>query len=364
MPILTKTEELEEFCNSVRQDDFITIDTEFFRETTYYPHLCLIQIASADRAVIIDTLSKDMNLAILDILLQNNNIPKIFHSAKQDLEILYKLYNHLPNNIFDTQIAASFCGFGDSISYEFLVREILGIRIDKSCCVSDWSCRPLMKEQIDYALGDVIYLRQIYLYLLTYLKKSGTFLWAMEDIESLSDIKNIIVDPKIAWKKIKDMRGNKANIVLQKLAEWREIKAQESNFPRNHYMHEKHILKLSEVIPIELSDIKKINYFSDFDDEFLIEIINIIKNSLKFQIEEDLSGGDICYPNSYKESNDIKILKKLLDEKAIQYGISTRLIATSAEIKSLCNGDINIKLLKGWRNEIFGQEALKKISNS
>jgi ribonuclease D len=361
MFILSETKELEEFCASIRLDDFITIDTEFFRETTYYPHLCLIQIASSDKAVIIDALSAEMNLDVLDNILQNKDIVKVFHSAKQDLEILYKLYNKLPKNIFDTQIAASFCGLDDSISYESLVWKILETKIDKSYCVSDWSLRPLMDEQIKYALGDVTYLRKIYLYLLEALERNRTYSWAMEDMKELANVNNIIIDPELAWKKIKNMRGIKVNMVLKKLAAWREAKAQQSNLPRNHYLHEKHLLKLYEVMPVTIKDIKKINYFSHFDEILANEIVYVIENALELQLEEDLGGELPAYSNSYKTSKDVALLKKLLDEKSKEYGISTRLIATSAEIKALCNGDKNTNLFKGWRNEIFTQEALRRI---
>jgi len=363
MTILNKTKELEEFCSSIEQGDFLTVDTEFFRETTYYPELCLVQLASKDRAVIIDVLSKDMKLDILDNILQDKNIPKVFHSAKQDLEIIYQLYNRLPKNIFDTQIAASFCGFGDCASYESLVWEILATKIDKSYCVSDWSLRPLMEEQIAYALGDVTYLRNIYLYLREELKNNN-YAWAMEDMHGLTNLSNIIIDPEIAWKKIKDLRGVKVNLVLKKLALWRELKAQESNLPRNHYLHEKHLIKLFEVMPITIKDLKRINYFNEFDEELSNEIIKVIEDALTLQLEEDLQENIPAYSNSYKTSKDIASLKKLLAEKSEEYNISTRLISTSAEIKALCSGDMDLKILKGWRKQVFGQDALQKIGKA
>ena len=170
MNIILNNAQLEKFCQTISAEDFITIDTEFARDKTYFPKLCLIQIASASDAVLIDPLSPELNLAPLDLILQDPNIVKVFHSAKQDLEILLLFNRHLPKNIFDTQIAASFCGFGESVSYESLVFKMLNIKVDKSSRVSDWTIRPLSVKQIDYALGDVVHLREIYLMLIKMLR--------------------------------------------------------------------------------------------------------------------------------------------------------------------------------------------------
>jgi ribonuclease D len=353
MSIISKTKELEEFCASIKRNDFITIDTEFSRETTYYPKLCLIQIASENKSVIIDTLSSELNISVLNELLQTENIVKVFHSAKQDLEILYQLYNQLPKNIFDTQIAASFCGFGDSVSYESLVWDITSNRVDKSYCLSDWSLRPLMDEQIEYALGDVTHLRQLYLFLHNSLQKMNRLKWAIEDINDLNKIDNFVIDPQQAWRKIKDMRGVKMNLVLKKLAAWREIKARKSNLPRNHYLHEKHLFKLYEQMPINLEELQRINYFKNLDIITANEIVEVIKNTLKVQSEEDLQ--EIHQPN-YRQLNErIVAIKALRDEKASEHNLPAKIIATTAEIKALCGGEINTRPLKGWRQEIFGK---------
>ena len=357
MRIITNTEDLEKFCYEISGNNFITIDTEFSRETTYYPKLCLIQIAGCDSVTIIDALSQDINLSILDKVLQNPNIVKVFHSAKQDLEILYQLYNHLPKNIFDTQIAASFCGFGGSISYETLVLELVNIQIDKSHRVSDWTKRPLSDEQIEYAFGDVTHLREVYLTLIKSLKENKRLAWAIEEMDSLNSPNNFIIDVDQVWHKIKNIREVKVNLILKKLASWREIKAQQANLPRNHYLNEKYLFKLVENMPITLEEIKRISYFSNIEDNISNEILDLIRNALNQQLEEDLSNKE--YITNY--SNTLPQLKLLLKFKAKKYHLPPQLLATSLELKNFSNDDKNlstIRFFNGWRYEIFGKFAI------
>jgi len=355
---ITTTQELEKFCDQLSNAEFITIDTEFFRETTYYPKLCIIQVASKDRAVIIDALNKKLDLTVLNSILQNDKIVKVFHSAKQDLEILYHLYRQLPQNIFDTQIAASFCGYGAVASYESLVLEIANQHIDKSYCVSDWAQRPLHDKQIEYALADVTYLRDIYTFLSAKLKENNRYEWAMEDIVNLNAVENFIIDPNQAWRKVKNTRGMKVNGLFKKLAAWREIKAQEYNLPRNHYLHENHLLRLMEIMPMSLAEFRAIPHFRKIDDMIATDLTGIIKDALRCNLEDDLQH----YPSPLhpKFNKLIDSLKNLLENTAQQHNIPSRLIATNAELKSICNTDQLVKPLLGWRNEVFGKEALRQ----
>ena len=358
MHVITKTSELESFCQAIMAEKFITIDTEFSREATYYPKLCLIQIASEKQAVIIDALSPAINLSPLDLILQKPSLIKVFHSAKQDLEALYLLFKHLPQNIFDTQIAASFCGFGDSISYEALVLEFTQIQIDKSHRVSDWTKRPLSINQLEYALADVTHLRIVYLKLMELLKAKNRLAWALEEMTSLDSPANFTIDLEQAWHKIKNIRDVKVNLVLKKLASWREVKAQQHDLPRNHYLNERHIFKLVENIPITLAELKSINYFHNIDKELGEEIITIIQNALSAQIEADLNNAPRYSRNNREISAQLKLLLQL---KADEYSLSPQLLATSLELKTIAGESETIKTprcLSGWRYDIFGKFAL------
>lgn len=339
MRMITTTEELKVFCTNLESSKYIAIDTEFSREKTYYPQAYLVQIAGGNEDAVVDLIS--VELSPLELILQNENIVKVFHSAKQDLEILYRYFGHLPKNIFDTQIAASFCGFGPSVSYEELVYKLLGVKLDKTHQVSDWSVRPLNKEQIAYALADVIYLKEIYPLLLDLLKDNQRLAWVIEDNNSLNQISNFTVNFEQIWKKIKNIR--EANVILQNLAIWREKKAQELNLPRNHFIHERLLLKLAERIPIEKKEVLKIDAKLPAD-----EIVEVIKNALK---KESMS--EKIY--IAEESSKLLALKKILNSKAKELELPAPLIATSQELKAFVyNLPEQPRFLKGWRYEIFG----------
>ena len=353
---ITNTSDLEKLCKDLNNQDFITIDTEFFRETTYYPKLCLIQIATKDYSAIIDPLSPNIDLDHLNNILQNANIVKVFHSAKQDLEILYNLYGQMPKNSFDTQIAASFCGFGDYVSYETLVLDIVDKQIDKSHRISDWSLRPLTDEQIEYAHGDVTYLVDIYIYLLSKLKTNNRFSWAMEEMQILNNPSYFQINIGDAWQKIKNTRDIKINLLLKNLASWREKKAQEHDIPRNHFLNEKHLLKIMQNMPLTLKELKSIPYFNNIEETLAKEIIEIVQNSLIKPLEEDLNDKQSIYDNSNSEK--LSKLKLLLKFKSNKYQLPPQLIATNLELKSLSNQTQYLKsprFLRGWRYEIFGK---------
>ncbi len=356
MYITTKLE-LENFCQSLNKESFIAIDTEFSRESTYYPKLCLIQMATKNQAVIIDALNLD--LSPLAEVLQNENIVKVFHSAKQDLEILNLVYNCLPKNIFDTQIAASFCGFNSSISYEALVLELLEEQIDKSHRVSDWTQRPLTSQQTQYALADVTHLYKIYSLLLDKLKQNKRLNWALEEMNSLNNPSSFIVNLEQIWQKIKDTKGIKISLILKKLAAWREIKAQQENLPRNHYLNERYLIKLAEIMPINTNELRSMAYFKNIKESLAEEIITVIQNALEQEMEQDL----IEQETYLKSIDKVKLsqLKELLNLTAEQYNLTPSLIASTAELKALCYNEKNLELrfLKGWRYDIFGKLALE-----
>ena len=354
---ITTNLELEKFCASLSGAEFITVDTEFCRDKTYYPQLCLIQIASKNKAVIIDALSEGLDLLLLEPILQDQSIVKVFHSAKHDLEILLLIYKRLPRNIFDTQIAASFCGIGDSISYESLVSEILGIQIDKSYCLSDWTKRPLSQQQIDYALGDVTYLREIYSKLLIMLKKNDRLSWMEEEIANLNRPENFIVNVEQVWSKLKNTQGIRMNLVIKKLAAWREAQARLVNLPRNHYLREQNLFELASVLPITLVELRRIKHFLKVSDNEGQAIIKVIQDALNEQVERDLFNQT---PASVKINSELlSKLKLLLNSQAEKFSLPARIIATTQDLKDLCSvNNPPSRILKGWRYKIFGELAI------
>lgn len=356
---ITTNLELKKFCESIHNKNYISIDTEFCRERTYYPQLCLVQIATEDTAVIIDPLNEELDLDILNSILQDSKIRKVFHSAKQDLEIMLFIFKELPKNIFDTQIASSFCGMGNSISYESLVSEILGIRIDKSHCLSDWTKRPLSKQQIEYALGDVTHLYKIYPRLLSILEDKGRISWAEEEINNLNQVDNFFISMDLAWLKLKNNHRLKINLVIKKLAAWRELQARKFNLPRNHYLKEQHLFDLAKTLPITMVELKRIKHFENVSEEDGEEIISIIRSSLNEQTELDLS--DKVSDEEKINTTLLSKLKVLLTERSEKYLLPPSLIATTQDLKNFCklNSSDEGLIVTGWRYKIFGEEALE-----
>lgn len=360
---ITTNLELKKFCESLQNERFISIDTEFCRDKTYYPQLCLIQIASKDAAVIIDPLNEELDLNILNSILQNPDITKVFHSAKQDLEIILLIFKELPKNIFDTQIAASFCGIGNSISYESLVHDLLGAKIDKSYCLSDWTRRPLSKQQIDYALGDVIYLYKIYPKLISMLQENDRISWAEEEINSLNQLDNFFINMDQAWSKLKNSNRIKINLIIKRLAAWRELQARKFNLPRNHYLKEQYLFDLARILPITMVELKRIKHFEKLSDEDGEEIISIIQNALNEQTELDLLGEPLDKPKI--NITLLGKLKILLATKAEEYSLSPSFISTTQDLKDFCDSNYldEVRILKGWRYQVFGKEAEKLKQN-
>lgn len=358
---ITTSEELEKFCNDISHNDYISIDTEFIRKNTYFPNLCLVQISAGKKNALIDPLSNLLDLSIIDQLLQNPKITKILHSAKQDLENFYILTGKLPKNIFDTQVAAGLCGLGASISYESLVEQMLRKKIDKSYCVSDWSIRPLAKAQLDYAIADVTYLYQIYPKLLKSIKAKKRIAWLEEEMDNLNQVDNLIVDPKQAWRKLKNLQKQPINAIVKELAAWRELKTKNANIPRNHYLDESHLFTLAKTKPINLNELRNIPYFNKINDIKGEAIINVICQALEQQLENDSTDNGTHYSKINIEL--LKELKKLLLVQANNYAITSTIIASTEELKKLCILDktlpLNSKVLNGWRRDVFGDLALQ-----
>lgn len=361
MKIIENTKDLISFCKEISCEEFVTVDLEFLREKTYYAKLCLIQVATKNTAAIIDPLAKDIELEAFYAVLHNPKIVKVFHSGRQDIEIIYNMAGFIPEPLFDTQIAAQVCGFGESISYENLVKNILDVELDKSCRLSNWSLRPLDHNQLEYALSDVTHLVHIYEYLRDKLKETGRLHWLDEEVEILKNPDTYVVNPTDAWQKIKHRSHNPRYLtILRELAAWREKRARLKDIPRQTVIKDDCLLNLAAICPTNRTELEQIrNIRSDIvAGKLAIEITDLITKAkeipsseyIKLDRERSLSNGSSALH---------ELLKLLLKIRAQEQGVVAKLIATDDDLKRFASfSDKGNPLLKGWRKEIFGNDAL------
>lgn len=360
--LITEQKPLEKFCASLKGCEFITVDTEFLREKTYYPKLCLIQIGHPNgEAAAIDTLAEGLDLAPVYDLLFNPKILKVFHAARQDLEIFFNLTGKVVAPLFDTQIAAMVCGYGDSVGYEALVRNITGHGLDKSVQYTNWSNRPLSDKQIAYALGDVTYLVGVYERLSAELDKRGRTQWVYEEEEILADPNTYSNDPYEAWRRVK-VKSPKPKMlaVLREIAAWRELRAQDKDLPKSWVMRDETLADMAAQIPKDVKGLKKIrNMPGDLaEGRHGKKLLDLIKVAI--------SSNPDTWPKPEKKNHlpsklsaTIDILKMLLKIQAAEHGVATKLLSSTEDLEALALDDnANIPALKGWRYEIFGREAL------
>jgi ribonuclease D len=360
---ITTVAELEKFCDAIKDDAFIAIDTEFIRERTYYPQLCLIQIAGEQAIGVIDPIGTDIDLTPLYGILNNSKIKKVFHSARQDLEIFYHLMQDLPRNIYDTQIAAMVCGFGESVGYETLVNHLVNKKLDKSLSISNWAHRPLTKKQIVYAVGDVVYLREIYQQLSAKIEQKNRRSWIEEDLSELLVIENYQPNLERQLARLK-LRSNDSRILARafELIRLRETIAESEDRPRPVILRDELIVDLSHQNPKSLGDLKKIRGLAD----------RLQKYDLGQRILKALSAAEATpeeqQPKLPKKPSKpttnpmvLEALKLLLKYVAKENEVADRIIASQTELERLVvqKEKDGSHLLKGWRHEIFGQHALK-----
>jgi ribonuclease D len=351
-------EALSELCRSLAGADYVTIDTEFMREKTYWPKLCLVQIAGPERSAAIDPLAEGMTLEPLFGLLKDPTMLKVFHAARQDIEIFVHLMGDVPAPIFDTQVAAMVCGFGDAVAYEGLAAKLTGTRIDKAMRFTDWSRRPLTEKQILYALDDVIHLRPIYRKLAHRLEKNGRAGWLDEEMAILTDPATYRLEPDEAWRRIK-MRGQdpKRLALLRELASWREREAQRLDIPRRRVLRDEALLEIAASAPRSEAELERIRGLGH----------GALRKSLIAGLLEAIARGltrpPVTSPKPKRTDNKvgpvIELLKVLLKAKCESAGVAQRLVATAADIERLAAGeDDDIPVLRGWRFELFGKDAL------
>ncbi len=361
MDLIVSTEALSAFCERAAQFDFVTVDTEFLRETTYWPRLCLIQAATDEEAVLIDPLADGLSLKPFFALLANPAVTKVFHAARQDIEIFVKLTGAVPHNIFDTQIAASVCGFGDSASYDSLVRAICKVELDKSSRFTDWSARPLSEKQRLYALADVTYLRDIYRELRKQVEQTRRWDWVEDELTTLRSIDTYVVQPEQAWERLK-MKINRPRdlAALKVLAEWRERKAQLTDQPRSRIFKDDALYDLAMQRPLTPDAFDKLRAVPrGFGrSSAAAEIIELLKGV------EAISKADLpVLPERYRGPSPKgavgDLVRVLLKSVAEQHGVAARILATSDEIDALVlDDDADVPALKGWRRKLFGEKAL------
>ena len=364
MKIITKNSELKEFCSQAANSKYITIDTEFLRERTYFSKLCLIQLAipgdEKDNAVIVDNLANDLDLSPIYELFTNEKVIKVFHAARQDLEIFYLDSGIFPYPLFDTQIAAMVCGFGDQVAYETLVKQVAKQTLDKSSRFTDWSRRPLTEAQKKYALADVTHLRDIYEFLSQKLEKTGRLKWVEEEIKILISPETYDFDPRNSWRRIKTKSNSRRFLgIVASLAEFRENFAQTKNIPRNRVIKDDALLELASNKPKNFDDLSKSRLL--LREARKGELASGLLNA----IEEGINKPDSELPEKIDKSNKMivnsalaDLLRVLLKSCSESTGVASKLIASASDLDSLAAGDRNSAALQGWRLEVFGKSAL------
>ncbi|MGV3650219.1 MAG: ribonuclease D [Devosia sp.] len=361
MDVIRTTGELTEFCRRAAEFDYITVDTEFLRETTYWPRLCLLQMATEDEAVLVDPLADGLSLQPFYALLANAEVTKVFHAARQDIEIFVKATGKVPVNIYDTQIAASVCGFGDSISYDNLVRAIVNEEIDKSSRFTDWSHRPLTDKQLRYALADVTHLRDIYKALKDQVERTRRQDWVADELDTLNSIDTYVVKPEQAWERIKAKLSRPRDLAaLKVIAEWRERRAQETDQPRSRVLKDEAVVELAMQRPLTSEAFEKLRavqrgYGRSSAAAEIIALLKGVEDLPKSELPEmpDRQRG----PSPKGAVGDlVRVLLKAVSE---QHGVAGRIIANSEDIDALVLDDnADVPALKGWRRKLFGEKAL------
>ena len=361
MQVITSTQDLAALCVKLAAHDYVTVDTEFLREQTFWPKLCLVQLAGPDIEAIIDPLSPELSLDPLWRLMADETTVKVFHAARQDLEIVWTMAGLLPHPIFDTQVAAMVCGFGDSVSYGNLVKKITGKDIDKSSRFTDWSRRPLSEKQLVYALGDVTHLRQVYAHLKNQLDETERHAWVDEEMAVLTTPATYQTHPEDAWKRLKlRVKNRKALSVLMELAAWREQLAQSQDVPRARIMKDEALYDIANQSPTAPEQLSRLRSLSEgfARSARAKEIVAAVKRGLERDMSEvpSLRQGE---PLSAEATATVELLKVLLKSAAARYGVAPRLIADSSDLERLAASDgSEVPALHGWRRQLFGEDAL------
>jgi ribonuclease D len=364
MRTISTTEDLARFCDAAKSEPYVTLDTEFLRERTYYSKLCLIQMAlpGADGdAVLVDPLASGLSLEPLYDLFRHEATVKVFHAARQDLEIFFVEGNVFPVPLFDTQVAAMVCGFGDQVGYETLVRKIARESLDKTSRFTDWSRRPLSEAQMTYALADVTHLRVIYEFLAKELKRTGRQRWVEEELGILLDPETYITRPEEAWMRVKTRTtSGRFLAIVRELARFREIYAQSRNVPRSRVFKDDALLELASTKPTTIEELGRSRLLlrEGRKPDIADGILAAVKAGLETR-PEDQPKVDTSRDQLQVDSALADLLRVLLKAKSEAEGVAQKLIASSGDLDALAAGDRSVAALKGWRSEVFGQDAIR-----
>ncbi len=359
--LITQAAELAELCERLRREPFVTVDTEFMRERTYWPELCVVQLAGRNEVAVVDAEAPGMDLAPLGDLLADPAVVKVFHAARQDVEIFLLKFGAVPAPMFDTQIAAMVAGFGDQASYDSLVRALAGASIDKAHRFSDWSARPLSKAQIEYAAGDVTHLRQVYLRLREKLLAEGRLDWVAQEMDALLQPSTYITEPSEAWERLKPKTGNRRFLgVLRAAAAWREAEAQRINIPRGRLVKDETLLEVAATAPETTDQLARARGISEGFARgksgvsllaAIAEAKALPEDALPMPLEARRGAG--------ASPALVALLKVLLAASAEAHQVAPKLLADSEDLERLASeAEPDIRALAGWRREVFGEDAL------
>ncbi|WCT75206.1 ribonuclease D [Sphingomonas naphthae] len=364
-PLITDTETLKALCDRLSTADFVAVDTEFMRENTYWPELCLVQIADDKEAAAIDPMAKGIDLTpLLDLLVDNEDVLKVVHAGGQDLEIVFNLTGKTPHPMFDTQIAAMALGMGEQVGYSNLVESMTGVKLDKGARFTDWSRRPLDKRQIDYAIGDVTYLSQIFPKMLNKLRKTNRGEWLDGEMERIADPANYVNAPEDAWLRIRPP-SRKPEVLgrLKAIAAWREQEARSKNLPRGRLVKDETLADIASHPPRQQSDLAKVRGLAaswagnDIGGRLMAAI-----EGAKPLTDEEMPAREDRKPGLTKDGALVAdLLKLLLKVRSKEADVAPRLVARADDLEALAAGSRKLPLLEGWRYDLFGKDALALV---
>ena len=362
MELITDPAKLADACAAIAQHDYVTIDTEFLREQTFWPQLCLIQMAGPEHEFLVDPLAEGVDLTPFYELMTTPGVVKVFHAGRQDIEIIFTKAGLIPAPLFDTQVAAMVCGFGESIGYVNLVKKIAGIALDKGARFTDWSRRPLSDKQLAYALADVTHLRDIYTFLVNELEVSGRSHWLSEEMATLSSPYTYRNPPEDAWKRLKmRVKNRQALAILMELAAWRETLAQTQDVPRSRVLRDEVLYDIANQAPTTVEKLGSLRSLSQGFSRSIRakEIVEAVKRRQQRPLDEipHLPNGRQL---SAEASAFVDLLKVLLRANAARHRVAPKLIADNSDLEIIAIEDEpDTPALRGWRRELFGEDALK-----
>ncbi len=358
MTLLTTTAELTSLCAELAREPFVALDTEFMRDRTYWPKLCLVQLAGEERHAAVDPLASNIDLGPLFGLMAEPAVVKVFHAARQDIEIFYNLTGQVPMPLFDTQLAAMVCGYGEEVGYETLVAQLAKARIDKSSRFTDWERRPLSPEQLSYALADVTHLRTVYQKLKQKLEETGRSSWVAQELAGLTSPATYQQPPEEAWKRLKvRSRDPRFLAIVQALAAWRERTAQERDLPRNRVLRDDLLLEVAANRPITLEQLAKLRRIN-LDRRSAPAAVEAIRRALALP-QADLPKPEPPPKLARGLGPLIDLLRVLLKLQCEEHHVAQRLVATTADLEAIAaEAEPEVAALNGWRYEVFGKAAL------